>query len=226
MCGRYVTPQQAAAEREFTLRRSSWQFAASYNVAPSRDVPVIRTTAGGWEGVMMRWGLVPFFAHGEPPRYSTINARAETLATQASYRLPWRRGQRCILPAAGFYEWQLADDGTKVPWFIRATDQTVLGFAGLWERSVRTDGTEILSCTIVTLPANALLARIHNTKQRMPAILERGDRADWLGDDAAAAQRALRPYPAERLVAWPVSRRVNSPRNDDSGLIAPLAAAE
>jgi putative SOS response-associated peptidase YedK len=226
MCGRYVTPEQAAAEREFTLRRNSWHFPASYNVAPSLSVPVVRATEGGWEGVMMRWGLVPFFAHGAVPTYSTINARAETLATAASYRMPWRRGQRCILPAAGFYEWQLAPDGSKIPWFIRAADQEIFGFAGLWDRSVGTDGTELLSCTIVTLPANALLARIHNVKQRMPAILERRDQADWLDGDAASAERALRAYPETRLLAWPVSRRVNSPRNDDAELIAPLAAAQ
>jgi putative SOS response-associated peptidase YedK len=226
MCGRYVTPEQAAAEREFTLRRTSWRFAASYNVAPSLNVPVVRATADGWEGLMMRWGLVPFFAHGVPPQYSTINARAETLPSAATYRMPWRRGQRCLLPAAGFYEWQQAGDGSKTPWFIRTADQAVFGFAGLWERSVGTDGSEVLSCTIITLPANPLLARIHNVKQRMPAILERDAQTDWLEGDAAAAQRALRPYPEERLRAWPVGRRVNSPRNDDAGLIAPLAAAE
>jgi putative SOS response-associated peptidase YedK len=226
MCGRYVTPEQAAAEREFSLRRSSWHFQARYNVAPSIEVPVVRLTEGGREGLMMRWGLVPFFAHGETPRYSTINARAETLATAASYRVPWRRGQRCLLPAAGFYEWHVAEDGGKTPWFIQATDQAVFGFAGLWDRSVRTDGSEVLSCTIVTLPANPLLARIHNIKQRMPALLERDERDAWLGGDVALAQRALHPYPEERLRAWPVSRRVNSPRNDGAELIAPLNAAE
>lgn len=225
MCGRYVTPEQAAAEREFSLRRSSWHFQASFNVAPSLEVPVVRRGAEGWEGSMMRWGLVPFFAHGETPRYSTINARVETLATAASYRMPWRRGQRCILPAAGFYEWHVDADGTKTPWFIRDADRAVFGFAGLWDRSVRTDGSEVYSCTIVTLPANPLLARIHNVRQRMPAILGRAAQADWLGEDPAAAARALQPYPAERLRAWPVSRRVNSPRNDGAELIAPLDAA-
>ncbi|MFO1401183.1 MAG: SOS response-associated peptidase [Steroidobacteraceae bacterium] len=225
MCGRYVTPAQAAAEREFSLRRTQWQFQARFNVAPSLDVPVVRRCADGWEGLMMRWGLVPFFAHGETPRYSTINARIETLATAASYRMPWRRGQRCLLPARGFYEWHVAADGGKSPWYIEASDQAVFGFAGLWDRSVRTDGTEVLSCTIITLPANPLLARIHNVKQRMPAILERAAQADWLGEDADAALAALRPYPEARLRAWPVGRRVNSPRNDGPELIAPLDAA-
>ncbi|MCC7462541.1 MAG: SOS response-associated peptidase [Gammaproteobacteria bacterium] len=225
MCGRYVTPQQAAAEREFSLRRSSWHFQARYNVAPSLEVPVVRLTDGEREGLMMRWGLVPFFAHGATPRYSTINARAETLATSAAYRMPWRRGQRCLLPAAGFYEWHLEADGSKTPWYIGVADQAVFGFAGLWDHSVRSDATVLLSCTIVTLPANPLLARIHNVKQRMPAILERAAQADWLGADAGAAQRTLQPYPAARLHAWPVSRRVNSPRHDGPELIAPLDSA-
>ena len=119
MCGRYVTPEQAAAEREFSLRRSSWHFQARYNVAPSLEVPIVRLSEGGREGLMMRWGLVPFFAHGETPRYSTINARAETLATAASYRAPWRRGQRCLLPAAGR---QLG--GTKSVLVARPDDKT------------------------------------------------------------------------------------------------------
>jgi len=225
MCGRYVTPEQAAAEREFTLRRSNWQFSASYNVAPSLLVPVVRSAPAGAEGLMMRWGLVPFFAHGEVPKYSTINARCETLASAASYRMPWRRGQRCLLPAAGFYEWHELADGSKQPWFIRVSDQPIFGLAGLWDRSVAPDGTETLSCTIVTLPANPLLERIHNTKRRMPAILAREARAAWLGGDAATAEQALRPYPEEQLEAWPVSRRVNAPRNDDAGLIAPVREA-
>ena len=137
MCGRYVTPEQAAAEREFSLRRSSWHFQARYNVAPSLEVPIVRLSEGGREGLMMRWGLVPFFAHGETPRYSTINARAETLATAASYRAPWRRGQRCLLPAAGLLRVARGRRRRQDPWFIQATDQTVFGFAGLWDRSVR-----------------------------------------------------------------------------------------
>jgi len=86
MCGRYVTKDQAAIERAFSIVKPWWRFDASYNVAPSQQVPVVRSVAGEREGAMLRWGLIPFFAKGVPPKYSTINARVETVETAASYR--------------------------------------------------------------------------------------------------------------------------------------------
>ena len=225
MCGRYVTPAQAAAEREFSLRRTQWQFQARFNVAPSLDVPVVRRCANGWEGLMMRWGLVPFFAHGETPRYSTINARIETLATAASYRMPWRRGQRCLLPARGFYEWHVNDDGRKQAYYIHLADQDVFGLAGLWDRSTAADGSVVESCTIITMPANDLMAQVHNARARMPAILAREDREAWLAGSPAEAHAVLKPYPDGMMVAYRVGARVNSPRNNDATLVEPLPEA-
>ena len=92
MCGRYVSPDEASIEREFTLVRTEWQFPPSFNVAPTQQVPVIRLVDGEVRGTRLRWGLIPFFAKGEPPKYSTINARIETVETAASYRGPWKRG--------------------------------------------------------------------------------------------------------------------------------------
>src|ERR1700719_2899900 len=132
MCGRYSTPQQSEAERYFAVHLLRWQFERSYNVAPSQSVPVIRSAGGQREGVMMRWGLVPYFARGVPPKYSTINARIETIETAASYRGPWKREQRCIVPAAGFFEWHVDGSGAKQPFYVQATDQPQFGMAGLW----------------------------------------------------------------------------------------------
>jgi putative SOS response-associated peptidase YedK len=130
MCGRYVSPDEASIEREFTLVHTEWQFPASFNVAPTQSVPVVRLVEGTRRGALMRWGLIPFFARGVPPKYSTINARIETIQTAASYRGPWSRGQRCLVVARGFYEWQVQDDGkTKVPYYIHANDQDILAFA-------------------------------------------------------------------------------------------------
>jgi putative SOS response-associated peptidase YedK len=98
MCGRYVSPEDAAIEREFNLLHTEWQFPASFNVAPTQLVPIVRMHDGLPEGVRLRWGLIPFFAQGVPPKYSTINARIETVQTAASYRGPWSRGQRCDDP--------------------------------------------------------------------------------------------------------------------------------
>ncbi|MCC6172785.1 MAG: SOS response-associated peptidase [Gammaproteobacteria bacterium] len=226
MCGRYVTLRQLEHERVFAVIRPLWQVTASWNVAPTRQVPVVRLGRDGVrEGVTMRWGLVPFFAHGVPPKYSTTNARVETLESAASYRGPWKRSQRCLLPAAGFYEWQVGDDGRKQAWYIHLVDQEAFGFAGLWDRSEAADGTVTESCTIITLPANDLMAQVHNTRARMPAILAREDHDAWLGGPPAAARAALQPYPDGMMVAYRVGARVNSPRNDDPSLIEPLAGA-
>jgi putative SOS response-associated peptidase YedK len=229
MCGRFVTKIEAALEREFELHR--WEWPAEYecyNVCPTMLVPVIRAVKGERVGSMMRWGLVPFFARGQPPSYSTINARVESIATNASYKGPWQRGQRCIVPALGFYEWHLDEHGRREPYYIKDLNRRYLGIAGLWDRSFKTDGEMIESCTIITMPANALMQDIHNTtggkplppeQRRMPAILTPDDFATWLSGDAADARNVLQPYPAELMIAWPVSTKVNSPKNDGPDLI-------
>lgn len=222
MCGRYVSPDEASIEREFDLPRSGRTFPQSFNVAPSQVVPVIRAVDGVARADSLRWGLVPFFAKGKIGGYSTINARVETIETSASYRGPWRRAQRCIVPASGFYEWHVNADGSKQPFYIYATDQMPLGLAGLWDRSVSEGGTAIESFTIITVPANAMLAEIHNAKARMPAILARESRSAWLSGSAAAAREALISYPESHLAAHRVSLRVNSPRNNDARLIEPV----
>jgi putative SOS response-associated peptidase YedK len=172
----------------------------------------------------VRWGLVPFFARGEPPKYSTINARIETFETAASYRGPWRRGQRCLQLASGFYEWHLDEYGRKAPYLITVADQELFAFAGLWDRSLKDDGTAVESCVHITMPANALMSDIHNTgsnPHRMPAIVGVADRDAWLQGSAEEARAVLKPYPADLMDAYEVSTRVNSVKNNDPGLIDP-----
>ncbi len=159
-----------------------------------------------------------------PLKNPTFNARTERIEIAASFRGPWARGQRCILPAAGFYEWQ-ARTGGKQPYFIKAADREVFGFAGLWDRSRGAEGV-VESCTIITMPANELLTEIHNTGHRMPAILREEHHEAWLSGSADEARAALVPYPSDLMVARPVSPKVNSARNDDESLIEPLAQRE
>jgi putative SOS response-associated peptidase YedK len=223
MCGRYITKEQRAIERELAyIDVVRWpDLEARYNVSPSQAVPVVRWSDGQYEGTMMRWGLIPYFARGVAPKYSTINARIESIETAPAYRGPWKRAQRCVLPASGFYEWHLADSGSRQPFYIHLADQEVFGFAGLWDRSVGPNGI-IESCTLITMPANPLLHQIHNQQQRMPAILRPGDHQVWLQGDPAQARAALIEYPCDAMVAWPVSTRVNSPRNEGPELIERL----
>ncbi len=223
MCGRYVSPDDAAVEREFHLvHTTGMEFGASFNVAPTQRVAAIRQVDGKPALERIRWGLIPFFARGEPPKYSTINARIETVESAASYRGPWKRGQRCLQIASGFYEWHVNAEGRKAPFYITVVDQPVFAFAGLWDRSVKADGTAVESCVHITLPANALMTEIHNTgnnPHRMPAILRREDREIWLSGTAEEARAVLNQYDAGLMVAHEVSTRVNSPKNNDASLI-------
>jgi putative SOS response-associated peptidase YedK len=221
LCGRYVTPDETAIEREFTLvgSRVVPLFQASFNVAPTQMVPIIRMHDGRQELVRARFGLIPFFAKGQAGQYSTINARVETVRTSPAYRTAWKRGQRCLVVASGFYEWQVIADG-KQPWYVSCADQPVFAFAGLWDESAPEEGEAILSCTIITLPASPFMAQIHNTKFREPAIVQRKDRQAWLAGTPDEAYACLVPYPDDLRSAWPVSKRVNSPRNNDEKLIA------
>lgn len=216
MCGRYILAQAEKFERAVRLGKIQWPFTVSYNVAPTQLVPVVRTAQGVREGVMLRWGLIPFFAKGVTPKYSTINAKIEKLEAGPAWRGPWKRGQRCVQLCAGFYEWHLTDSGRKQPFFIHLADQEVFGFASIWDRSVSDEGVAVESCAIITMPGNELMREIHNTganPYRMPAILAPSDFGTWLEGGPEEAHSVLKPYPTDLMVAHAVSTRVNSPRN-------------
>ena len=222
MCGKYILAQAAKAERAMRIQRGHWEYPLSYRVLPTEQVPVVVAAHGEREAALMRWGLVPWWSHGVPLKASTINATAERLDHAPSYRDPWRRGQRCLFVMGGFYEPHLNDDGSRDQYFVRLTDREVFGVAGLWERSRRADGSYLFSCTLITVPANPLLAAVHNAKQRMPAILAESNYDIWLRGAPPQAGALLQPYAAESMRAWKVSRRVNNPRlANDEHLIEP-----
>lgn len=222
MCGKYILAQAAKAERAMGIRRGRWEYPLSYRVLPTESVPVVVSEGGERAAAMMRWGLIPYWANGVALKASTINATVERIESAPSYRDPWQRGQRCILVMAGFYEPHVNADASRDPFFVHLNDREVFGVAGLWDRSRRSDGSHVFSCTLVTLPANRLLAEVHNEKQRMPAILAQEDHEAWLTGSAGDARAVLRPYPDELMVAYRVSRRVNNPRlPNDATLIEP-----
>jgi putative SOS response-associated peptidase YedK len=218
MCGRYLVLNTQAIQRLFSVVLPP-QWEDRFNVAPSQDVPTVRLCDGQRVMTPMRWGLIPHFAHGKAGAFSTINARLETLRETAAYRDPWRKGQRCLILASAFYEWQEVPGGRQ-PHYIGCADQEVFAFAGLWDSSTPPGAAPILSCTIITLPASPLMAQIHNTRQREPAILRPEDHQAWLGGTLEQAWACLKQYPDELRSAWPVSTQVNTPRNQGAALIA------
>ncbi len=212
MCGRYSQNSPIEKLRDVFGVMERFNFPPSYNIAPTQYAPVVRFSKakGRNELTLMRWGLVPFWAKDIEIGNKLINARAETLAEKPSFRgaLKYRR---CIIPADGFYEWQKQDSG-KQPFNIRRHDHEPLGFAGLWEEW----GEDRLhSFTIITTDANNTVKPIH---ARMPVILDKGDYAAWLENGET---KLLKPCPDDWLEAYPVSKRVNSPANNDAALLAP-----
>ena len=220
MCGRYTlkTPVSVLAE-QFEIEDSPSSISPSYNIAPTQQVATVLAENGKRKLEMLHWGLIPSWAKDPEVGNRMINARAETVAEKPSYRKAFQE-RRCLILADGFYEWQKTDNG-KQPFYIRMQDESPFAFAGLWE-SWR-NGREIRSCTIITTAPNELAAPIHN---RMPVILDPEDYEMWLDpdfDERDPLTSLLKPYPADVMEAYPVSRRVNKPSNNEPGVIEPAA---
>ena len=216
MCGRYnlITDAQALVDF-FEIEQTPFdvsELQPRYNISPSQDVPIVRDTGNGRELVLARWGLVPHWSKEEKPKYSTINARAETVAEKPTYREAFRR-KRCLIPATGFYEWKQGD-GQKTPHHVQLPEGELFAFAGLWDRWNK-EGEGFDSCSIIITTANKTMQPIH---ERMPVILNPAQYNTWLNTDhfnRAQLESMLVPFSAS-LEAYPVSRFVNSPKNDHS----------
>lgn len=227
MCGRYyrVSDKQRIAEA-FHLGRlpEGFEVPPDYNVAPTTFQPVVRAEreTGERELVMMRWGMVPYFAKSlaEFKGLSTINAKAETLTTRAIWRAPFER-RRCLVPADGFYEWKRVDAKTRQPYGFAMKSGGMLAFAGLWDAwKEPAGGGWLQSFSIITTDPNELTARVHN---RMPVILRPADYDRWLNRETGERPPLdlLRPFDAEQMTANPVDPRVGNVRNNEPSLCVP-----
>ena len=147
-----------------------------YNIAPSQNSPTLVVKEDRRVLVMMRWGLVPFWAKEASIGYKMINAKSETLTEKPSFRKPFKE-KRCLVLADGFYEWEKTDKKNKVPYRFVLKNRQPFSFAGLWDVWKTPEGDTLLSFTIITTRANELMERIHD---RMPVILNEKDEAKWL----------------------------------------------
>lgn len=229
MCGRYILTAPAE-EIGRIFAATAPPLVARYNIAPTQMIPVVRQLPGpgAAEGrivEMMRWGLVPGWVTDPAAFTLLINARAETAASKPAFRAALRR-RRAIVPASGFYEWRAVGTGkarVKQPFLIRPRSGGVMAFAALYEERAVATGEIVASAAILTTTANATLAPIHD---RMPVILDAADFAAWLDAEHVAVEAVaplLRPAADDLLESWPVSRRVNAARDDDPGLMEPVA---
>jgi putative SOS response-associated peptidase YedK len=218
MCGRYslTTPAEALA-RLFGLELA-FDLLPRYNIAPSQDILAVRkSTRGGKEFVMLRWGLTPSWATPEsyPGLISSppINARAETLDTKPSFRDAFRK-RRCLVPADGYYEWQKSPTRKRACRIRRQGDEP-FAFAAIWEAREAPARGRSESCAIITSSATGLLADIHG---RMPVIIRPDNYDAWLSgpeDYQFGPKHILRDLVPHDLEAYPVNHYVNDVRIDD-----------
>jgi putative SOS response-associated peptidase YedK len=231
MCGRYVIFSTPEAIRALFRYGEQPNFPPRYNIAPTQPIPIVRLLDGKRSFALMRWGLLPSWVE-EPKTFPLlINARGESVLDKPAFRNAMRR-RRCLIPADGFYEWQVGGtSGPKQPYFVRAKrgeDGTAppLAFAGLWETWTGRNGEELDTVAIVTTDANRTLAAIH---PRMPAFIAPADFERWLDCDVVPAEEAttlIKPADDALLEVYPISPAVNRVANDSEALIAQVSAEQ
>lgn len=229
MCGRYtLTVDQEALEAALQVPLL-FQHEPRFNVAPTQEAPVLVRDAKGRNGGqepehapgddmvrLLRWGLVPHWADEPGIGNRLINARAESVHEKPAFRTAFRRG-RCLVPADGFYEWRQEAEG-KVPYWIHRQDGGVFTFAGISARWF-SEEEALETYAILTTDAPPSLSRIH---PRVPVVVPEEERDRWLDPASSTSDlRAVLAPPAEEAFhVQRVSKRVNSPANDDPACVA------
>ena len=223
MCGRYASflPAEARA-RLFETVNPLPNLEPTWNMAPTRDAPVVRLSRGGERHLdTLRWGLVPYFTKDLKKARKPINGRSETIAKSGMFREAFAH-RRCLVPAPVYYEWRDDPDG-KVPFAVARVDGEPVAFAGIWDTWRTTDGQRLQTFATITTDANKLLAQIQD---RMPVIIERVDWPLWLGEADGDVAALLRPTAEDVLRFWPVDKKVGNVRNDGPELIRAIAQSE
>ena len=222
MCARYTlrnTPVHFL-QRWLGEGMDSWQ--PRYNIAPSQDVVMLgcETAAGAPRLMTARWGLPPAGTRGSATKMLQINARAETVHQKLSFREAFR-WRRCVVPADGYYEW-VKSGGGRQPYLVTLQDDSVFGFAGIWDASDNSQTGASRSCAILTSEANVMTRRIHT---RMPVILRQSVVAQWLDssvDQIELLQPLLKPCSEVGMALAPVSTYVNHVGHEGSECVQPV----
>ncbi|WP_394615630.1 SOS response-associated peptidase [Lentzea sp. JNUCC 0626] len=228
MCGRYAStkdPALLAAEFDAVDGTGDEAPGADYNIAPTKHVMAVveRKPADDESGEaeversvrVMRWGLVPHWAKDLSGAAKMINARAETILTKPAFKQSVTK-RRCIIPAAGWYEWKAAE-GRKQPYFMTLGDDTSLAMAGIWSVWWK-DDVPTVTCAVITMDSLGALTDVHN---RMPLLLPQDRWSAWLDPTALDPSELLTPDESiiEALELRPVSTAVGSVKNNDPSLL-------
>ncbi|WP_414898514.1 SOS response-associated peptidase [Rhodovulum sp. YEN HP10] len=219
MCGRFAItmPAEALAAPFGAVPGNDLPAGPDFNICPTDTVGAVTSAEGHRRLRPMRWGFLPgwYKSPGDGPLL--INVRADTLARKPAFAAAARQ-RRCLIPASGFYEWQKGPQGSRLPWYASRSDGAPLAFAAIWQDWAR-EGRSLTSCAIVTIAANARMAKIHD---RMPVILEPADWPLWLGEAEHGAAALMRPAGDGVLQLHRVGPAVNATRAEGPELIEPI----
>jgi len=186
--------------------------------------PIIWVIASDKPGELqqMEWGLIPFWVksaqQASDSATKTLNAKSETIFELPSFRAAILK-RRCIIPVSGFYEWRHFKKKTY-PYFIYPEDHKVYLMAGIWEEWTDKETGEIRkTCSIITTAANSMMEQIHNTKKRMPLILDRSNAHKWVSSGLVKEEieNLMRPIEASKMYSHTISRLVTS-RTENSNV--------
>jgi len=219
MCGRFASAIKPTDAWLALMQEWPDRLFNRYNVSPASQVGAF--VEG--ECFAMRWGLVPSWSKEISTKFATFNARIEGIDEKPAFRGAWRKNQKCLIPALGYYEWR-TEGGEKQPYFVtmktpkEADDNPPLVFAGLWDEC-KFGGEPLKSCSIITTESKAGLKDLHG---RMPVILDVQTATKWV--DSNADKSVLLDACLTELDIYKVGKRVNNSRQEDASLIQPLSA--
>ena len=230
MCGRYTLLEpnlDSILKMETINELDDFTWTGRYNIAPFQNLPVFSLRKDGKIHLgLHHWDLIPSYTKDLKQKYKMINLKVENITDpQKPYWNRLLKSQRCLIPVSGFYEWQMQPNSKiKKPYYIYLKNKKPFTLAGIWDHWNSPDGKPIQSFTILTCPANPLVAEIHNDKKRMPVILDKKEEQLWLDpniNNLHQLEEVLRPYPSQKMEAYEVTTLVNNARNDDPKCIDP-----
>ena len=199
MCGRFALTLPPEAMRAYFGYVEQPNFPPRCDIRPTQPVAVMRLAGSAYSFTLMRWGFIPGFVRDEKAFPLLINARSESVFEKPSFRNAIRR-RRCLFLSDGFYEWQKLDSSgrKKQPFLIRRPMQGPIAMAGIFERWMSPNGSEVETCAILTTSANAMMSAVH---ERMPVILEKRQFEPWLSPEATVKEieHLMRPLDDDAL---------------------------
>lgn len=225
MCGRYASARSVDdIASAFGISEDDVETppAADWNIAPTKQVPIVLVRNDRRVLTSARWGLVPSWANDPSIGVRLINARLETVDEKPAFR-DALAARRCLLPADGWYEWATRPDGSRQPYYLAPRDGQLLAFAGLWEVWWDAQGRPLVTTAIVTGPAPDDLRSVHD---RAPVVLAPDRWRDWLDPGTRVPQLLIPPASAGHFLPRTVADAVGDVRANGPELTVEVAVPE